>query len=96
MISANDLGSRVTLFTQHKDSNLKEKKVYDMLDPSGRGFIIETDLITSLTKAQALACSVGNNLFEDHQEILAEARRIFKELDREGKGVVTYWDVFLW
>jgi Ca2+-binding EF-hand superfamily protein len=96
MISANDLGSRVTLFSQHKDSNSKEKKVYDMLDPSGRGFIIETDLITSLTRAQALACSLGTNLFEDHQEILEEARRIFKELDREGKGVVTYWDVFLW
>jgi len=75
MISANDLGSRVTLFTQHKDSNSKEKKVYDLLDPSGRGFIIETDLITSLTKAQALACSLGTNLFEDHQEILEEARR---------------------
>ena len=65
----------MTLFSKLRTKKTKEKMVYELLDPQNRGFVIETDIINALTKAQALACSNGAKVFDDHEEILEESKR---------------------
>jgi len=96
VISPNDLGSGATLFSQYRPTISKERRLYRILDPQNRGFVIETDITSVLTKTNTIASASGIKLYEGLEEITEVAKKLIKELDKEKKGIVTYWDIFLW
>ena len=75
VISANDLGSGATLFSQYRPTISKERRLYRLLDPQNRGFIIETDIVSVLTKTNTIANSSGMKLYEGTEEINDAARK---------------------
>jgi len=75
VISPNDLGSGATLFSQYRPTISKERRLYRILDPQNRGFIIETDIISVLTKANTIASASGVKLYEGLDEITQVAKK---------------------
>ena len=75
MISLNDLGAGILLFTQLRPTKSKERLLYSILDPQNRGFIIANDFVNALTKADTIAKSNGSKLFDTVEEIYEEASK---------------------
>jgi len=96
IISPNDLGSGVTLFSQLRVNIGQEQKLYKLLDPQNKGFLTENDIISLFVKVNNETSLTGGKLFTGTDEINERAKKIMQELDKEKKGVITYWNVLLW
>ena len=100
IISVNDLGNGSMLFCQKRPGNdCKVRSLYNLLDCEKRGFILENDVVNLLIKTQSLSNDDQSKYAEMREEMEsphAEGARVFRELDKEHRGVASYWDVFMW
>lgn len=71
-MSLNDLGSGATLFSQYRPVISRERRLYRLFDPNNRGFIIETDIVSILTKVNV---SSGSRIFEGGSEEIIDVTK---------------------
>lgn len=97
IISINDLGDGCLLFCQKTPaSNPDVGLLYHLLDSESKGFILESDIAKLLTKCQSLETEGHHERRGSLESPRQEAARIFRELDKERRGVLSYWDIYMW
>jgi len=96
MISYNELGSQLALIAEKKPEKSRARILYETLDAEKHDFITKSDIIKALTKTFNETELTPERTEDNSQTVTDKAQEIFKELDKEEKGVVTYWDVMFW
>ena len=100
IISINDLGDGCLLFCQKLPiSNPEVSLLYSLLDTENKGFILEVDIVNLLTREQSQIIKDQGKYFEQRERMeppRQEAARLFRELDKERRGILSYWDIYMW
>ena len=100
IITVNDLGENSLLFCQRNpEMNPQAGLLYYLLDPENKGSVTKPEFVAFVKKIHSYMMMEPDKYAEMREELespKSEAFRMFKDIDKEQRGKISYWDIYMW